>query len=276
MLTGADISSLQKVSWDSTPTLLFYDPSVTKQMASILTCSTGRGYMIGSANGYKDFYGPKAIYVGEEAHAVRTPRCCLQVSVNPATARAPQTIVPLRESTVQGLQNQLMKYRQKNLVKVYRSGFDAAGLNSETRSIANALGACIVDSPKLQSELITLLMPIEEQSQTDRATCLEAVTLEATLNLVHGGKTQVLVGEVASEANRIMEARGERLHYSAAIIGHRLKKVGVITRRLGKAGKGLLMDASTVARVHELGKVYGVGLVEDEKNSACALCIENK
>lgn len=170
MLTRADISSLQKVSWDSTPTLLFYDPSVSKQMASILTCSTSRGYMVGCAEGYKDFYDPKAIYTGAEPPVDRTPRCCLQVSLNPAKAgRRPRAVSP-NESMLQSLQNQLMMYRQKNLMKVYRSDFAAAGLMSETQAIANALGACVVDSPKLQSELVSLLMPLEDQRQTDRAT----------------------------------------------------------------------------------------------------------
>jgi len=49
-----------------------------------------------------------------------------------------------------------------------------------------------------------------------------------------------LVGEIANEVNRIAQAARERLHYSAETIGHRLKKVGLSTRRLGKAGKDWL------------------------------------
>jgi hypothetical protein len=165
----------------------------------------------------------------------------------------------------------------KNLVKVYHSGFDAAGLMSETRTIANALGACVVDSPELQSHLISLLTLVDNQRQADRSTGLEAVTLEATLNQCHAGKAQMLVGEVANEVNRIVEARGERQHYKAETIGHSLKKLGLSTRRLGKAGKGLVMDLATMTRVHELATVYGgVGLDQDEKNLHCPLCINNK
>jgi hypothetical protein len=43
MLAGADISSLQRVNWSTTPTLLFYGPNVTKHMATILGCATSRG-----------------------------------------------------------------------------------------------------------------------------------------------------------------------------------------------------------------------------------------
>jgi hypothetical protein len=175
------------------------------------------------------------------------------------------------------LQNRLLSHRLKSLVKVYKSEFDACELTSDTRAIANALGACVVDSPKLQSELIMLLTPVESQRQADRSTSLEAVTLEATLNSAHAGKAQVLVGEVTNEVNRIVEARGEWLHYRAETIGHRLKRIGLSTRRLSKAGRGLVMDLATKTRAHELAAVYGgVGLDQEENNLHCSLCIENK
>jgi len=277
LLTRADISSLQKVRGDSTPTLLFYDPSVSKQMASILTCSTSRGYMVPWAYGYKDFYGPKAIYVGEEAPIDRTPRCSLQVRLNLANAAESQIASRLDESIVQDLQNQLQMYRQKNLVRAFNSKFDAVGLTSENRMIANALGACIVDSPELQSELVSLLMPVEQQRQADRSMSPEGVTVEAILNLAHAGMAQILVGEVAAEVNRISEVRGERLRYNAERIGHIIKKLGLVTRRLGKAGRGLVLDVATTAQVHKLAAAYcGVGLDQDEKNLHCPLCAKYK
>jgi hypothetical protein len=277
MMTGISIRVLMKVDWRIPPTLLCYEPNLTKQMASVLGCATTRGYMVGNDGGYKDFYGAKTFYLGEEVSTDRMPRCSIQVNVNPTSAPATQNALQLTEATIQDMQNRLLQYRLKNLVKVYNSDFDACGLTSDTRAIANALGACVADSPKLQSELITLLTPVESQSQVDRSTSLEAVTLEATLNLAHAGKAQVLVGEVASEVNRIVEARGERLHYSAETIGHRLKKIGLSTRRLGKAGRGLVIDLATMTRAHELSAVYGgVGLDQEENNLHCPLCIENK
>ena len=160
---------------------------------------------------------------------------------------------------------------------MYNSDFDASLLTSDTRAIANALGACIIESPGLQSKLISLLAPFESQRQADRSTSLEALTLEATLNLAHSGQGQILVNEIANEVNRIALARGERLQYSAETIGHKLKKIGLVTRRLGKAGKGLVMDLATMAGVHDLAAVYGgVGLEQDENNLNCPLCTENK
>lgn len=278
MKARADISFLPKLNWRITPTLLFYDPYITKQMATILGCTTCRGYMVGDASGYKDFYGPKAIYVGEEVSADRLPRSSIRVRLQPtAPAHATQPTLRPTEAVVQDLQNQLLRYRTKNLVRVYNSDFDASLLTSDTRAIANALGACVIDSPELQSQLISLLTPIENQRQADRSTCLEAVTLEAVLNLAHAGKAEIFVHEIANEVNRITQTRGERLHYGAETIGYRLKNVGLVTCRLGKAGKGLVMDLATMTRVHELAAAYGgAGLEQDENNLHFPLCTENK
>lgn len=278
MLTRADIPSLQKLNWQTTPTVLFYDPNISKQMVTTLGCTSTRGYLINDGGGYKDLFGPKALYLGADVSVDRIPRCSLQVRLQPtAPAPAKQNSLRLTEAVVKDLQNQLLRYRCKNLVHVYNSDFDASLLTSDTRAIANALGACIIESPGLQSRLISLLTPFESQRQADRSTSLEALTLEATLNLAHSGQGQIQVNEIANEVNRIALARGERLRFSAEIIGHRLKKIGLVTRRLGKAGKGLVMDLVTMACVHDLAAVYGgVGLEQDENNLNCPLCTENK
>ena len=277
MLTRTDIPSLQRANWYTTPTLLLYDPYISKQMVITLGCTSTRGYMINASDGYKDFYGPKAIYLGEEVSVDRIPRSSLQVRLEPTAPASAIQQSPLTEAAVQDLQNQLQQYRCKNLFRVNNSNFDASLLTSDTRAIANALGACVIDSPGLQSQLISLLTPVENQRQADRSSSLEALTLEATLNLAHAGKAQILVAEVATEVNRIAQARGERLQYSAETIGHRLKRVGLVTRRLGKAGKGLVMDLATMTRAHELAEAYGgVGLEQDENNLHCPLCVEDK
>lgn len=277
MMAEVNRGDLKNVDWHVSPTLLIFEPTMTKQMASLLGCTTSRGYLVSAGGRYKDYYGPKAVYLGEELSIDRTPKCSVRVHLNPSLERAAQDVPPLTEPEVQDLQNQLLRYRLKNLVRVFRADFEAAELPSETRSIANALGACIVDSLKLQSELISLLTPVVDQQLTDLSSSLEGVTLEAALNLCHEGKTHVLVGEIATEVNRIAKARGERLHYSAEIIGHRLRKIGLFTRRLGKAGKGLAMDLVTTTRLHELAAVYGgAGLDQDDNNLHCPHCIENK
>jgi hypothetical protein len=275
LMTGISLASLKKLSWSYRPTILGFEPNLSKQMASLLGCSARRGYLIDASDGFRDYYGPKAIYTGEDLPVDAKLPSSVHVSAT-ATAAISQS-QPMTESAVASFQNQLLRYRLKNLVNVKNSSFDALKLPLDMRPSVNALGACIIGSPTLQSKLISLLTPVADQRDADRLASLEGVTLEATISLCHDGKTQIFVGEIATEVNRIAKARGERLNYSPETIGHQLKKVGLFTRRLGKAGKGLTLDLATITRAHQLAAVYGgAGLDEADSNLNCPLCNENK
>ena len=106
----------------------------------ILGCATSRGYLVRDGSGYRDLYGRKAVYVGQEVSADRMPRCSLQVRLQPISlAPATQHSVSVTEALVQDLRNQLLRYRCKNLVRAYNSDFDASLLwptraRSRTRS----------------------------------------------------------------------------------------------------------------------------------------------
>ena len=150
----------------------------------ILGCATSRGYLVRDGSGYRDFYGPKAICECRTGGFGR-PHAKVQPSGEAAAnfARARHTaLVSVTEALVQDLRNQLLRYRCKNLVRAHTFHFDASLLSADTRAIANALGACIIESPELQSQLVSLLTPAENQRKADQSTGLEAMTLEATLN----------------------------------------------------------------------------------------------
>jgi hypothetical protein len=150
-------------------------------------------------------------------------------------------------------------------------------LSSGVTSIANALGRCIVDAPDLQAELVTLLTPYSQQQFAERVDDLGTLAVGAALSLCHQGKTQVLVGEIAAEVNRVLKGRGERTQWSPEKVGHRLKKAGLLSRRLGAAGNGFVLDHVTQVLIHEVAASYGcVGLAEDKENLHCALCEQNK
>jgi putative transposase len=72
--------------------------------------------------------------------------------------------------------------------------------------------------------------------------------------------------------------KGDRTsRYSPEKVGHRMRKAGLITRRLGAAGNGLLMDLATRTLLHEVAGAYGcVGLTNGNENLHCPLCQQNK
>jgi hypothetical protein len=85
---------------------------------------------------------------------------------------------------------------------------------------------------------------------------IEAIVLEATRTLSRDGREQAYAKEIAAEANRLMEARGETARLNPEKVGHRLKKLGLRTRSLSKIGNGLTFDKATLARIHQLAAMY--------------------
>lgn len=272
-LTSANLS-LAPLEWSLT--LLISEPKLSKQMALFLSSSTSRGYQAMRDGDCYDYFGFKAIYLGEDlptkplTHSVHVNASDTQMSESHRTRS-------LSEKTVESFQNQLHNYRVTNLQRVFRSDFNASGLSPESNAIANALGSCIVDAPNLQAELVSLLMPQARQQMAERFDDLGSVAVGAALSLCHEDKDKILVGEIAAEVNRILRKRGERVQFSAEKVGHKLKRIGLLSRRLGSAGNGFLLDRATQVRLHEVGVAYGCGgFVEAEKSLHCPLCQINK
>jgi hypothetical protein len=134
--------------------------------------------------------------------------------------------------------------------------FAPSGLSLESYNIANALGSCIVEAPDLQTQLVELLKPKDRQHLADRSGSLDALIVGATLNLRHQGKDQVFVKEITTELNRLLEARGENQRLNPEKVGHRLKKIGMLTCRLSQFGNGLVLDQANRVRLDELAAVY--------------------
>ena len=277
LMAGVNDSSLKGIDWNLSPTLLLSEPNLTKRMAALLGSSTSKGYMVGTAGKYQDYFGPKAIYVGEDLPIHPMPRLGIHINASAMSKVSRGHTRDLSDSVMLSFQNWLINYRLNNLIGVLHSDFDASGLTPETQAIANALGACIVDAPELQEELVSLLAPRAQQQLGERSTSLEALVAEATLRLCHQGKLQIFVREIADEVNRIQASRGETLKFTAEKVGHKLKKVGLHTRRLGSAGNGLLVDRATRVLVHEVASaLLGAGFSSEDENVHCPQCDENK
>jgi len=233
--------------------------------------------MVNTTKDYLDYFGPKAIYLGEDLPTHPIPGSSIHVNATAMSKVGQGYGRPLSDSIVQSFQNRLFDYRLKHMVRVHDSEFDASDLPPDTRAVANALGACIVDAPELQEELVSLLAPPAQQQLGERSNSLEALVAEATLRLCHQGKLQIFVREIADEVNRIQTSRGETVNFTAEKVGHKLKKIGLYTRRLGSAGNGLLVDRATRVLVHEVASaLLGAGFSSDDENVHCPLCDENK
>ena len=282
LLAGITSSTLNDVYWERKPTLLISDPNLANRMAVLLAGSTRRGYLAfrkvsGCPTSPFHYFCSKAIFLGDNSRMVLALQNYLHINASPAHGVELPMVPPLSEKMTQNYQNQLYLYRAKNLLDVYGSDFNPPGLSPEVTSIASALGGCIVDAPDLKTEVVSLLTPHSHQQIAERLDDLGTLAVGAALSLCHQAKDQVLVGEIATEVNRIQKGRGERLQYSPERVGHQLRKAGLLTRRLGAAGNGLLLDHATQVLLHQVASAYGCAGLSDSKESLhCLLCQQNK
>jgi hypothetical protein len=249
---------------------------LNNRTAALLGNLTNRGFILVEQGSLVQRVSPKAVYIGEDPTINR-----IQHSIYINVAAPPNALPLIRpqglQPTTDNLRSHLIQYRERNLEQVRRLEFNPRGLSLETHAIANALGSCIVDEPELHAELVALLTPHDQQQIADRADSLEALVAGAALTLCHQGKDQVYVKEIADEVNRFLKARCETMQLSPEKVGHKLRKVGLRTRRLGQAGNGLTLDQVTTVRLHEVAAAYRMeDSIEEEGNLHCSLCAENK
>ncbi len=197
LLVGLTNAALNNIDWKLKPTLIISEPDLSKRTAVFLSSSTCRGYLvprkINRCPGYAcDFYGAKAIYVGEDPSMNSMLQNFMHINASPTPGVESQPVMPMSHDMIQRVQNQLFLYRLTNLPAVVKSDFCASGLSAELNAIATALGKCIVDAPELQVELVSLLTPYSEQQLAERRDSLVMIAVGAALSLCHQGRIQVL------------------------------------------------------------------------------------
>jgi len=170
-------------------------------MATLLDCSTGRGYLArikadgGQSYPPPDYFGPKAVYLGEDMPAISELRHYLRIITSIMPRVESQRRAPLSEELKQRLQNQLLAYRLRSMPAVIASEFNVVGLSPEANAIAAALGKCVAGAPELQAEIVSLLTPFSDHQISEHLDDFGMLVIGAALTLCHQSKNQVLVGK---------------------------------------------------------------------------------
>jgi hypothetical protein len=235
-------------------TFLISEPHLDKRTAALLGNLTNRNFLLVEEGSLLDFAASRAIYIGENSAIGKIPHS-IHVHATPALAQNAVAHRSLR-AEIEGLRERILAYQTKHLGKVRSLEFNPRGLSPELTVIGNVLGSCIVGSPQLQTQLVALLKPQAQQQLADRSDSDEALVVGAALALSHKDKGELYVKEITAEVNRLLVLRGETRQLSPEKVGHKLKKVGLFTRRLSQAGNGLTLDQPTRKRLHELAAAY--------------------
>ena len=255
------------------PTLLIREPQATARMAALLDASNQPGYWVYSGKDFQRFYFAKCIYTGEH---IKNPLLAANNIHIHAGGNSRRALRPLpSDEVIQDFQSRLLFYRflGHDRVAASRSRGQGFQFRPEISAMAEALQTSIVEDAALQRGVMELLPERDEQSRVDRASGWDGMVLRAVLWHCHqpDQQQQLFVREIAATVNRIYSEEGESLKISSETVGHVLKNLGLYTRRLGNAGRGLVLDKTTQARAHELGYANDV-LPDSSGVSACGHC----
>jgi hypothetical protein len=213
------------------------------------------------------------IYSEEPLNGVIPDSGAIEIPVTHTRDPVPALNENAQRSIADKFQSRLLMYRLVNYMHVLNSTFDAAPLTSTVNDLARSLGACIVDDPAQQANIVRLLGKKDKEVSEDCSWDLSVTVLEAMFSLCHKKKESVYVSEVANEANSILESRGELIVMTPRAVGSKLRVMGLTTGRMGSSGRGMLLTREIQMRIHRLALDNNLQLQRGVKNQ-CDDCGE--
>jgi len=130
------------------PTLLIRELQISGCMAALLDASTQPGYLVANGKQFQQAYCPKCIYIGEHPNDQPGWTHSIHVHVGGSSARSLHR-APTKD-VISDFHNRLLAYRFLSCDKVAASKYRVSAFRPEICTMAEALGAVVVDDTELQ------------------------------------------------------------------------------------------------------------------------------
>ena len=238
-------------------TNLILEPNLDKRTAALLGDLTyPKVFFVTAKDDWGRYARSTAIWAGEspEIHKIQNS---IPIHIPPSNVE-PVPAPAWLPNVITQLPADLKRYRDNNLNLVPNVTVNTKGLSSETAVIATELGRCLVGAPELQRKLAALLSVGEKERLSEMSNTIEAIVLGATRALSRQEREHAYAKEIAAEANRLLEALGERVRLTPPKVGRLLIKLGLRTHELSQEGNGLTFDKTILNRMEQLAAMYNM------------------
>lgn len=274
-LAGFRRSDIPRVPMPLQPTLLLDEPDLRAEMQTLLQSSTYRGTQIISTHSILEFYGPKVICSRKLPHGTALETDALRIALIPVAGQQLPFDKRAEAEITEEFQSRFVSYLLRNSTRVQIPSFDVSQLSLPVQDLARAFGAAIVGDAELQRKILPLLSVQDEEIRADRAAAFDSIVLEAILSFIHqGGCTKVRIDNLAEKVGAIYKGRGFDEEPSPESVGWAVKRVGIPSGRINRAGNGIELNASTCRLVHKLAQSHGVRAMQGGFLSDCRYCHE--
>jgi hypothetical protein len=173
-------------------------------------------------------------------------------------------------------QARFLGYFLRNFSRVQVPNFDVSALALPIQAVAQTLGSAVVGSATLQARILPMLAVQDEEIRAARACSLDSIVLESILFFIHRGDwSKVRTQSLAEKVTEIYKGRGsDRAGVSAESVGWAVKRLGIPSGRINKAGNGVELTNELCRLVHRLAVSYGVRALQSGFRQGCRYCEE--
>ena len=274
-LVGLRRGNIPRLPMPLQPTLLLDEPDLRPEMQTMLQSSTHRGTRIISGHGIAEFYGPKIICSRKLPQGTALETDALRIALIPVAGQLPPLDNRAEGEIAEEFQARFLGYFLRNSSRVQIPSFEVSQFSLPVQDLARVFGAAIVADGDLQQRILPLLSIQDEEIRADRASAFFSIVLEAILSFIHqGGWTKVRSNELAKKVSAIYKGRGFDEESSPESVGWAVRRLGIPSGRIDRAGNGIDLSASTCRLVHKLAQSHGVRAMQGGLLSNCRFCRE--
>ena len=222
------------------------------------------------------YFGPKIIVSGRPLYGVSLEGDVLRVALTPILGNLPPLEKGEEEQVAEEFQARFLGYFLRNFGSVQVPDFDVSELALPVQGVAQALGSAVVGNKELQAGILPMLAVQDEEARAARACSLDSVVLESIFFFIHvDGWSKVRTQNLAEKVTEIYKGRGsDRADVSAESAGWAIKRLGIPSGRIDKAGNGVELTNEVCRLVHRLAVSYGVRAMQSGFRQGCRYCEE--
>jgi hypothetical protein len=275
-IVGLTRSEMMLLPWSLAPTLLLDEPDSKPSVQTILRAATHRDVYAAARHGFVDLFGTKIIVSSKPLYDASLEGDVIRVALTPISGNVPPLEKQEEEELAEKFQARFLGYFLRNFSRVQVSNFDVSELALPVQGIAQALGSAVVGSVKLQARILSMLAVQDEEVRAARACSLDSLALESILFFIHRGDwSKVRMQNLAEKVTEINKGRGsDRADVSAESVGWAVKRLGIPSGRINKAGNGVELTNELCRLVHRLALSYGVRAMQSGFRQGCRYCEE--
>jgi hypothetical protein len=273
-LVGLKRGDIARLPLSLQATLLLDEPDLRPEMQLILQSSARRDSRIITNHGLLEFYGPKIVCSHKLPRGTLETEA-LKAALIPIAGDLPPLDKKMEEEIAEEFQARLLGHLVRNAGGVQNASFAASQFTLPVQDLARTLNAAVVGDSELQKRMLLLLGVQDEELRADRARSCDAVVLEALLFFIHAGDwSKVRTDNVAEKVGAIYKGRGSDQQPSAETVGWALRRLGIPSGRINRAGNGVELDVGVCRLVHRLALCHGVRAMSGGPRDNCRYCRE--